>query len=82
MRFSQIQEKEIIEAGNGKFLGYVVDAEISQETGMIVAFVIEQPKRLFSFWQADDSRCKILLEDVLVVGKDVILVKDNRSHNY
>ena len=47
---------------------------------MIIAFMIEQPKRLFSFWQAD-SRRKILLEDVLIVGKDVILVKDNRSHN-
>lgn len=76
MRFSHIQEKEIIEAGNGRFLGYVVDAEISKETGMIVAFVIEQPKRLFSLWQTEDNKRKILLEDILIVGKDVILVRE------
>lgn len=77
MRFSQIQEKEIIEAGNGRFLGFVVDAEISKETGRIVAFIIEEPKRFLGFWQAEASRRKVMLEDILIVGKDVILVKAN-----
>lgn len=75
MRFSFIQEKEIIEAGNGRFLGYVVDAEISKETGHIVAFIIEEPRGFLGFMQGEDSRRKVLLEDVLIVGKDVILVK-------
>lgn len=77
VRFSQIQEKEIIEAGNGRFLGFVVDAEISKETGMIIAFIIEEPKRFLGLWQTEDSRRKVLLEDILIVGKDVILVKEN-----
>lgn len=77
MRFSHIQEKEIIEAGNGRFLGYVVDAEISKETGMIIAFVIEQPKRFLGLWQTEDTRRKVYLDDILIVGKDVILVRAN-----
>ena len=77
MRFSEIQEKEIIEAGNGRFLGYVVDAEISKETGMIVAFIIEEPKKFLGLWQSEDGRRKVMLDDILIVGKDVILVKAN-----
>lgn len=76
MRFSLIQEKEIIEAANGRFLGYVVDAEISQETGLIVAFIIEEPKKLLTLRHAENSRKKILLKNVVVIGKDVILVKN------
>ena len=76
MRFSLIQEKEIIEAANGRFLGYVIDAEISQETGLIIAFIIEEPKKLLTLRQTENLRKKILLKDIVVIGKDVILVKN------
>ena len=75
MKFSLIQEKEIIEAANGRFLGYVIDAEISQETGSIEAFIIEEPKKLLSLRQTENLRKKILLKDIVVIGKDVILVR-------
>ncbi|MGE7621913.1 PRC-barrel domain-containing protein [Viridibacillus sp. NPDC096237] len=75
MRFSDIQRKEIIEAGNGRFLGFVLDAVLSEETGLIEAFVVSEPKRFFQFSQSDNDGMKIRIEDILVVGKDVILVK-------
>ncbi|UZN00348.1 hypothetical protein OL548_11865 [Lysinibacillus sp. MHQ-1] len=38
LRFSMLQQKEVIEAGNGRFIGFVVDAEVSKETGYVTAF--------------------------------------------
>ncbi|MBK3494470.1 YlmC/YmxH family sporulation protein [Viridibacillus sp. YIM B01967] len=78
MRFSDIQRKEIIEAGNGRFLGFVLDAVLSEETGFIKAFVVSEPKRFFQFSQNDKDALNIRIEDILVIGKDVILVKANQ----
>ena len=30
MKFSMVQQKEMIEAGSGKFIGYIVDAEVNE----------------------------------------------------
>ena len=38
LRFSMLQQKEVIEAGNGRFIGFVIDAEVSKETGYVTAF--------------------------------------------
>ncbi len=63
MRFSDIQRKEIIAASSGRFLGYVE------------AFVVAEPKKFMSFSGAQKDALKIPIEDIIVVGKDVILVK-------
>ena len=76
MRFSDVQQKEIIEAGNGRFIGYIVDAEVDEKTGNIVAFLVSEPKKFMSFMQSDDQVRKVSISDVLVVGKDVILVRE------
>lgn len=76
MRFSVVQQKEIIEAGNGRFVGYIVDAEVSEETGLITAFLVSEPKKFLTFLQGEESVRRVLISDILVVGKDVILVKE------
>lgn len=75
MRFSMLQQKEVIEAGNGRFLGFVVDAEVSKETGYVTAFMIAEPRKYLGFFRGEESIRKVHMKDVLVVGKDVILVK-------
>lgn len=75
MRFSTVQQKEIIEAGSGRFVGFVIDAEVCEKTGRIVAFLVAEPKKFLSFMQSDESVKKVNINDILVVGKDVILVK-------
>ncbi|MGX9133583.1 PRC-barrel domain-containing protein [Rummeliibacillus sp. JY-2-4R] len=75
MRFSELQRKEIIAANSGRFLGYVEDAVVQQDTGYVIAFVVAEPKKIMSFSGAKKETLKIPIEDVLVVGKDVILVK-------
>lgn len=76
MRFSDVQQKEIIEAGSGRFIGYIIDAEVCEKTGRITAFHISEPKKFMSFLQSDDQVRKVLISDILVVGKDVILVRE------
>ncbi|MEG0448561.1 MAG: YlmC/YmxH family sporulation protein [Lysinibacillus sp.] len=75
MRFSVLQQKEVIEAGNGRFLGYVVDAEVAKDTGHLTAFMIAEPKKYLGLFSSEEAILKVAMQDVLVVGKDVILVR-------
>lgn len=76
MKFSAVQQKEIIEASSGKFIGYIVDAEVCEKSGEIRAFLISTPKKFYQFFQGEDTIKKIAISHILTVGKDVILVKD------
>ncbi|AMW98348.1 YlmC/YmxH family sporulation protein [Rummeliibacillus stabekisii] len=75
MRFSDIQQKEIIAANSGRFLGYVEDAVVHKDTGYVEAFVVAEPKKFISFNSGHKEALKIPIKDIVVVGKDVILVK-------
>lgn len=75
MRFSEIQRKEIIAANSGRFLGYVEDAVVHKDTGYVEAFVVAEPKKFMSFSGNQKETLKIPIEDIIVVGKDIILVK-------
>jgi YlmC/YmxH family sporulation protein len=75
MKFSDVQQKEIIEAGKGRFIGYIIDAEVDEHTGMITAFLVAEPKKFLNFMQGDEPVRKVYISDILVIGKDVILVK-------
>ncbi|KYG89428.1 YlmC/YmxH family sporulation protein [Metasolibacillus sp. FSL H7-0170] len=75
MRFSVAQQKEIIEAGSGRFIGYIVDAEICEKSGMITGFLVAEPKKILHIFQAEEATRKIAIQDILTIGKDVILVK-------
>ncbi|KGR80433.1 PRC-barrel domain-containing protein [Ureibacillus manganicus] len=75
MRFSTVQQKEIIEASSGRFIGFIVDAEVDEQTGKIVSFLVSEPKKFLSFLQGEEAVMKVMISDILVIGKDVILVK-------
>ena len=75
MKFSEVQQKEIIEAGSGRFIGYIIDAEVCEQTVMITAFLVAQPKKFLNIFHGDEPVQKVLISDILVIGKDVILVK-------
>lgn len=76
MKFSAVQQKEIIEASSGKFIGYIIDAEVCEKEGEIRAFIISQPKKFYQFFQGEEIIKKVAISHILTVGKDVILVKD------
>ena len=76
IKFSDVQQKEIIEASSGKFIGYIVDAEVCERSGEIRAFIISQPKKFYQLFQGEEVTKKVSISHILTVGKDVILVKD------
>lgn len=75
LRFSEVQQKEIIEAESGKFIGFIIDAEVCEKTGKIIRFHVSTPKKFLYFFQGEEKIIKINVDDILVIGKDVILVK-------
>lgn len=75
MKFSMVQQKEMIEAGSGKFIGYIVDAEVNEKSGHIEYFFVAQPRKFYQVVQGEENMMKISISDILIVGKDVILVK-------
>lgn len=65
--------KDVIDISSGSRIGSVYDIEIEQNTGELVAFVIECPEKQMSFRR---STIRICREDVVVIGKEAILVKN------
>ena len=59
MRFSSVQEKEIIEATSGKFIGYIVDAEVDEKEGAITNISNFPAKKVLPFI----SRGRVSKED-------------------
>ena len=77
MNLSDLQQKDIISLKDGKKIGNIIDAEISQ-TGTITSLVVEQPKNIKSFFNSKDE-IKISFKDIEKIGSDVILV--NMGYN-
>ncbi len=81
MRFSEIQTKEVIDASKGSFLGYVQDATIDIANGKVESLHVNDGERTFFFDSKQKEARKVPLEDVTVIGKDIVLVgkKDEKK---
>lgn len=75
MRFSAVQEKEMIEAGSGKFIGYIVDAEVNEQTGCIEYFFVARPKKFYQLGRGEEKITRVSVSDIVIIGQDVILIK-------
>lgn len=72
MRLSDLQTKNIVNVNNGRNVGNIIDANIS-ENGSIESLVIETSKTFFSLNKENDTQ--IYWKDITKIGEDVILVK-------
>lgn len=79
MKFTDIQQKEFIEASDGKMLGYVNDARISKEKGIIESFFLAEPKKMLELFSGNRPTTVIRLSDIKVIGKDVVIVQSRGS---
>lgn len=75
MKFTDIQQKEFIEASDGRMLGFVNDAKISKEHGMIESFFLAEPKKMLELFSGNRPSIVIKLSDIKVIGKDVVIVQ-------
>ena len=74
MYFSELQQKEIIDARSGELLGFIEDAEISLENGKIEYFIVSEQKKFYKLLQGERKTIKIYIDDIFSIGKDVIIV--------
>lgn len=74
MRFSTIQQKEVIEMTSGKFLGFIEDATIDVAKGTIEHLHIAENERFFLFESKRKQLKKIQLKQIEIIGKDIVLV--------
>ena len=77
MKFSDAQQKEVIEANSGQLLGYIVDAEIDKDTGFILSFIVEAQGTYPNFFNKKNETKKIAVQNISIIGKDVIIVSKN-----
>lgn len=76
MRFSEIQKKEVISATKGSFLGYVQDATIDVEKGVIEILHVSGGEKGLFFDTKKNELKKIRIRDITIIGKDIILVNE------
>ncbi|SRR5699024_2685451 len=81
VRFSDIQKKEVIDAVQGAFLGYVQDATINVQDGTIDHLHISGEERGMLFEFKKSEALKITIEEIDIIGKEIILVRLNRDFN-
>lgn len=71
MRLSDLQSKNIVNVFDGKNVGSIIDANISND-GSIESLVIEANKKFLSFSKEEDML--VPWTDITKIGEDVILV--------
>lgn len=72
MRLSELQTKMVINVKDGKHLGVIVDAEITEE-GSINYFTI-MSRHFFKRFFKNDTELNITVKEIVKIGEDVILV--------
>lgn len=79
MRFSEIQKKEVIDSTKGTFLGYVQDATIDVANGKVELLHVNAGERGFFFDSKQNDLTKIRLQDISIIGKDIVLVGKKKA---
>lgn len=71
MRLSELQSKNIVNVADGKNIGNIIDAAVSED-GKVEYLIIESNKSFFSLNKEGDK--KVEWKDITKIGEDVILV--------
>ncbi|WP_405102351.1 YlmC/YmxH family sporulation protein [Oceanobacillus sp. FSL H7-0719] len=75
IRLSELQVKEVISIVDGRRLGFIIDLDIDVKTGKIIALILaDQENKSHMFGKTEEIR--VLWQQILRIGSDVILVKE------
>lgn len=73
MRLSDLQAKMVVNIKDGKHLGTIIDAEVS-EAGQIIYFTV-MIKHFFKRLFKSEPEVNITIKQIVKIGTDVILVE-------
>ena len=72
MRISDLQTKDVINQGDGRNIGRIIDMDINED-GSINYFIVE-PKKIMKKLNIYNSETNINIKQIVKIGEDVILV--------
>jgi YlmC/YmxH family sporulation protein len=75
LKTSDLRRLDVINMEEGRYLGSVCDLDLDPETGRILALVVEE-LTTFRFWGSRHADLEIPWRDVVLIGADVVLVKN------
>ena len=76
MRLSDLQSKDIVNTIDGRNIGNIIDVKIDEQSGAILALVVEPNKKMLSFLNRGVDT-EIAWQSIERIGEDVILVRIN-----
>lgn len=71
----KLKNKEVINIGDGRSLGFVYDIEVNLADGTIDGIVIPAERGLFRFFSSKDNDLVIKWDKIRTIGDDVVLVE-------
>jgi YlmC/YmxH family sporulation protein len=77
---SDLRKLDVINLEEGSYLGNVCDVDLDPDTGRVNFLIVEQP-RPFMLWRTRWVDLEIPWKDVVLVGTDVVLVKNRTWHS-
>ena len=72
MRLSDLQSKIVVNVNDGKHLGTIIDAEVS-ESGQIIYFTV-MVRHSFKRFLKGGTEVNVTIDQIVKIGTDVILV--------
>lgn len=76
MRLSELESKDVVDVKSGKKLGYVSDLELDDKCLCVKCLIICEVRwKDFILIFSKPKTKKISIEQIVCIGKDVILVK-------
>lgn len=75
MKTSELRRLDVINIEEGRYLGSVCDLDLDPDTGRVLALIVEEV-RTFRLWGSRHADLEIPWKDVVLVGADVVLVKN------
>ena len=76
MRLSELESKDVVDVKNGRKMGYVSDLELDDECLCVKALIVCEVRwKDFILIFSKPKTKKIGVDQIVCIGKDVILVK-------
>lgn len=76
MKTSDLRKLDVVNMEEGRYLGSVCDVDLDRDTGRIKALIVDQVRPFMLFWDSRHTDLEIPWRDVVLVGVDVVLVKN------
>ena len=73
---SDLRKLDVVNMEEGRYLGSICDVDLHPETGRINALIVDQMRPFNFFFSRKHSDLEIPWRDVVLVGVDVVLVRN------